>query len=90
MIFHSEALTYFDAGERKYESSNNDIILPFATKCCNFRELGNSRGYWNQSNYNFKLEFYINFPAEVFFHPNTIILFEILDFNHQALLYKDT
>ena len=23
-------------------------------------------------------------------NPNTVILFEILDFNHQALLYKDT
>ena len=36
------------------------------------------------------LGFYINFPAPAFFSENTLILFEILDFNHQALTYKDT
>jgi hypothetical protein len=35
-------------------------------------------------------EFYINVKAEDVFNPNTVILFEILDFNHQALMYKDT
>lgn len=35
-------------------------------------------------------EFYINFPADKVMHPDTVFLFEILDFNHQALLYKDT
>lgn len=36
--------------ERKYESTENDILLPFATACCDFRQLGNSKGVWNQSN----------------------------------------
>lgn len=36
------------------------------------------------------LEFYINYPADLILSPNTLFLFEILDFNHQALLYKDT
>ncbi len=36
------------------------------------------------------IEFYINYSAEDIMSPETLILFEILDFNHQALLYKDT
>lgn len=36
------------------------------------------------------LEFFINFPADKIVTPDTIFLFELLDFNHQALLYKDT
>lgn len=35
-------------------------------------------------------EFYVNCKAEDLINPNVVILFEILDFNHQALLYKDT
>ena len=35
-------------------------------------------------------EFLINARAEDILNPNTVILFEILDFNHQALVYKDT
>ena len=35
------------------------------------------------------LEFFVNFPAERLIHPDTLVLFEILDFNHQALLFKD-
>lgn len=34
-------------------------------------------------------EFYINFPANKILTPDTVFLFELLDFNHQALLYKD-
>lgn len=66
------------------------MILPFATSCTDFRELGNSKGLWNQSIIQFYLGFYINFPATTFFTADTLILFEILDFNHQALTYKDT
>lgn len=35
-------------------------------------------------------EFFVNARAEDILNPNTVILFEILDFNHQALVYKDT
>ena len=35
-------------------------------------------------------EFYINYPAQKLFHPDIVFLFEILDFNHQALVYNDT
>lgn len=28
--------------------------------------------------------------AEDILNPNTLFLFEILDFNHQALMYRDT
>lgn len=35
------------------------------------------------------VEFFINFPAERLVNADTLFLFEILDFNHQALLYKD-
>lgn len=35
-------------------------------------------------------EFFVNFPAERIISPNTLILFQLLDFNHQALLFKDT
>ncbi len=38
----------------------------------------------------FKKEFFINTNAEDVLSPNTVLLFEILDFNHQALVYKDT
>lgn len=36
------------------------------------------------------IEFFINAKAEDILNPNTVFLFEILDFNHQALVYKDT
>ena len=35
------------------------------------------------------VEFYINYPAHLLLNPDTVILFEILDFNHQALLYRN-
>lgn len=35
------------------------------------------------------LEFFINYPAHLLLHPDTLLLFEILDFNHQALLYRN-
>lgn len=35
------------------------------------------------------IEFFINFPADKIYTPQTVILFQLLDFNHQALLYKD-
>jgi hypothetical protein len=35
------------------------------------------------------LEFFINYPANLLFHPDTLFLFEILDFNHQALVYRN-
>ena len=66
------------------------MILPFATSCSDFKELGNSKGLWDESNKNVNAEFYINFPANQLFTENTLFLFEILDFNHQALTYKDT
>lgn len=66
------------------------MILPFATNPCDFRKLGNSVSKWNQSINRIMLGFYINFPAEKLINPDTVILFEVLDFNHQALLYKDT
>ena len=37
----------------------------------------------------FPLEFYINYPAHLLLNPDTLFLFEILDFNHQALLYRN-
>lgn len=36
------------------------------------------------------VEFFINFPAEKLINTDALFLFEILDFNHQALLFKDT
>ena len=47
MVYHQEEITYYDAIDRKYESSENNMILPFATTMCDFRELGNSIGSWN-------------------------------------------
>ena len=35
-------------------------------------------------------EFFINYPAQKLVHADTVFLFEILDFNHQALVYNDT
>ena len=34
-------------------------------------------------------EFYINYPANELLKPDTLFLFEILDFNHQALTYRN-
>jgi hypothetical protein len=65
------------------------MILPFATNCCDFRTLGNSKGVWNQSNSFLIVEFYINYPAHLLFNPDTLFLFEILDFNHQNLIYRN-
>lgn len=50
MVYHKEDITFFDSIERRYETSQNNIILPFATNMCDFRELGNSIGTWNESN----------------------------------------
>jgi len=34
-------------------------------------------------------EFFINYPAHLLLTPDTLILFELLDFNPQALLYRN-
>jgi hypothetical protein len=48
-VYHHEVLTSYNRIERRYEPNENDIILPFATACCDFRKLGNSKGIWNHS-----------------------------------------
>lgn len=49
LIFHSEELTAYNKIEKRYEPTESDLLLPFATALCDFRALGNSRGVWNQS-----------------------------------------
>ena len=50
IVYHYEELTSYNKIEKKYDSHENDIVLPFATELCDFRKLGNSKGIWNQSN----------------------------------------
>lgn len=49
VVYHNEELTAYNKIEKRYEATESDIILPFATALCDFRTLGNSRGVWNQS-----------------------------------------
>lgn len=50
VIYHYEELTAYNKIEKRYEATESDLLLPFATALCDFRALGNSRGVWNQSN----------------------------------------
>lgn len=47
MVYHHESITFYE--NRNYESSENNLVLPFATNPCDFRKLGNSVCKWNQS-----------------------------------------
>lgn len=59
-VYHTELNSYYDQDKKKYQSCENDLILPFATISSDFRVDGNSRGMWHQSNNIVYLEFYIN------------------------------
>ena len=61
-----------DNKERK--SCELEMITAFATNCCDMRQQGlNSRAIWNE-------EIEINELSEYLYSPETLILFELLDF----------
>lgn len=49
-----ETITTFVKTEKKFTLNSCDIIIPFATKCYDLRESGNSRAIWNESPYFFQ------------------------------------
>jgi hypothetical protein len=61
IVYHNEVITYHE--NNRFETCQNNIILPFATNPCDFRKLGNSVSAWNQRNPLANTEFFINFPA---------------------------
>ena len=48
-VTYYETLTTFVKKDKIFLVNACDIIIPFATKCYDLRESGNSRAQWNES-----------------------------------------
>lgn len=60
-----ETISTYIKGDKEFARNSCDIIIPFATKCFDLREGGNSRAIWNEgfpTIYSFFLEHLISFP----------------------------
>jgi hypothetical protein len=73
----------------RYESNGNtvqeiylDFIPPFATKYCDLRIAGENRA-------NFYENFLINETLDAIYNENTVLIFELLDYNIPLILAKD-
>ena len=64
------------------KESECDFVPPFATRYCDFRITGENRAEFYES-------FMINESLESIYSENTVILFEILDYN-QTLILEDS
>lgn len=64
-------------------------FCPLLLLCVTLELLETPKEYGIKVYYRVYLEFFINYPANLLFHPDTLFLFEILDFNHQALVYRN-
>ena len=60
------------------EEHDIEFIPPFATNNCDLRVSGNTRARWTD-------KILVDEDALNIFTPNTIILFEILDFNKKLI-----
>jgi len=60
-VAHYESITTFMKNEKTFDVNSCDIIIPFATKCNDLRESGNSRAIWNEGFFKIILSFYDNF-----------------------------
>ena len=49
-VSYYETITTFRKTEKAFDLNSCDIIPPFATKCYDLRESGNSRAVWNEGN----------------------------------------
>lgn len=50
-VTYHETITTFKKNEKSFEVNACDILIPFATKCFDLRESGNSRAIWNEGPY---------------------------------------
>ena len=50
-VTHYESITTFMKNEKTFDVNSCDIIIPFATKCNDLRESGNSRAIWNEGSF---------------------------------------
>jgi hypothetical protein len=71
--YNNESLQYIDAGGN-IQRAPVDYLLPMATQMNDLRIKGEMMAEWNE-------EFVINEKSVNIFDPETLILFEILDFN---------
>lgn len=63
---------------KKYHSGNCPFIPPFSTPPCDLRDKGENDPHWDE-------EFILDDDAFFLLDPNTVILFEILDFNFKLI-----
>lgn len=75
-ISHCEKLTFIHGKE--CTDSEIDFIPPFATNCCDLRVSGNTRARWTD-------KIMIDEDAANICTPDTVILFELLDFNKKLV-----
>ena len=76
-LSHFEKLT-FVSENKDCSHSDIDFIPPFATNCCDLRISGNTRAKWTD-------KILINEDCSSLLGPNTLILFELLDFNKKLI-----
>lgn len=82
-IVRDETITAYEEIAKEYASCKSDLVFPFATNCVDLRETGGARARWNET-------FYINDDCENILKEDTVILFEILDFNPKQLAARET
>lgn len=56
LVYSKEQITYMNEN-KKLDTCVNNNLLPFGTNCCDFRQEGDSRGVWNESNFLLKKNF---------------------------------
>jgi jouberin len=77
------AVNYYEhigqlTSNKEYATGNAPFFVPFSTKPLDLRITGENDPHWNE-------EFLINDDAQVFLSPDTVLLFEILDFNFKLV-----
>ena len=72
-IYNIESAGYFNKA-KKFVSEKVDYYLPMSTKLYDLRVKAEHKANWNE-------DFTIDIKLERFFDKNTLVLFEILDFN---------
>ncbi len=78
----SAAVIQYAGASSATREIDSDFVPPFATRYCDFRITGENRADYYES-------FMVNEPLENIYNENTVILFEILDYNVGLILNDD-
>lgn len=64
-VAYYETITTFQKNDKSFEINACDILIPFATKCFDLRESGNSRAIWNEGFLNYYMNIFVIFVKKI-------------------------